>query len=170
MSTTAGPNLATVASWPMAHVRTAEIGDLGAVVDLWIREGGPTRHAGGHAEVTALFARDPQALLVAIDSGRIVGAVIAGWDGWRFHIYRLAVDRSARRQGIARQLMSAAHDRAESIGAARVDAMVAPDNSAAVAFWGAIGYELDRDARWSRLTAPSNDDIGRATERTSAAQ
>ena len=123
---------------------------------MWNREGGPTRHAGGHAEAGALLARDPEALLVAVTDGKIVGAVIAGWDGWRFHIYRLAVHRSVRRQGIARRLMVVAHQRADSIGAARVDAMVDPDNSAAVAFWQSIGYNLDRDSRWSRLgTQPS---------------
>lgn len=135
----------------MVQVRAAEKRDLDHIVDLWNREGGPTRHAGGHAEVAALFARDPDALLVAVTEGKVIGAVIAGLDGWRFQIYRLAVDGSARRQGIARRLMEAAHQRAHAVGAARVDAMVDPDNPAAIAFWHSIGYHLDRDARWSRF-------------------
>jgi ribosomal protein S18 acetylase RimI-like enzyme len=135
----------------MIQVRAAQPHDLDDIIDLWNRDGGPTRHAGGHAETTVLLARDPEALLVAVADGTIVGAVIAGWDGWRFHIYRLAVDRAARRQGIARHLIESAHRRAAVIGAARVDAMVDPDNSTAIAFWKSIGYELDRDARWSRL-------------------
>jgi len=133
----------------MLEFRTASAGDLDDIVDLWHREGGPTRHVGSSPEVNALFARDPDAILIAVRDGRIVGAVIAGWDGWRFHIYRLAVDRSARRLGIARRLMEHAHRRADAFGAARVDAMVDPANSAAVAFWESIGYELDRDSRWS---------------------
>jgi ribosomal protein S18 acetylase RimI-like enzyme len=132
-------------------VRAAQSGDLDDVIDLWTREGGPTRHAGGMAEARALLARDPEALLVAVVDGTIVGAVIAGWDGWRFHIYRLAVDRSARRRGVASEMVTLAHQRAAALGAARVDAMVDPDNSGAIAFWQSIGYELDRDARWSRL-------------------
>jgi ribosomal protein S18 acetylase RimI-like enzyme len=135
----------------MVHVRCAELHDLGEIVDLWSREGGPTRHSGGHAEAAALLARDPEALFVALIDNKVVGAVIAGWDGWRFHIYRLAVDRSARRSGIARRLMTAAHQRADAMGAARIDAMVDPDNSGAIAFWQSIGYELDRDTRWSRI-------------------
>jgi ribosomal protein S18 acetylase RimI-like enzyme len=135
----------------MIEIRTAERNELEAVVDLWNREGGPTRHPGGHAEAVTLFNRDPEALLVAVTGGMIVGAVIAGWDGWRFHIYRLAVDRSARRQGVAGCLMATVHKRANEIGAARIDAMVDPDNSSAIAFWRSLGYELDRDARWSRL-------------------
>jgi ribosomal protein S18 acetylase RimI-like enzyme len=135
----------------MVEIRTAEPDDLDDVVDLWRREGGPTRHAGGRAEAAALLARDPEALLVAVTEAKVVGAMIAGWDGWRFHIYRLAVDPSARRQGVGRRLLDFAHRRADAIGAARVDAMVDPDNATAIAFWHSNGYELDRDARWSRL-------------------
>ena len=135
----------------MVQFRTASSGDLSDVVDLWHREGGPTRHAGSHREAAALFDRDPEAILIAVGDGRIVGAVIAGWDGWRFHIYRLAVDSSARRSGIARGLMELAHQRADTVGAACVDAMVDPANTAAVAFWESLGYGLDRDSRWSLL-------------------
>jgi hypothetical protein len=31
------------------------------------------------------------ALLVAEADGRVVGAIVAGWDGWRGNMYRLAV-------------------------------------------------------------------------------
>jgi ribosomal protein S18 acetylase RimI-like enzyme len=61
-----------------------------------------------HAEVATLFERDPEALLVAVIDGKVVGALIAGWDGWRCHIYRLAAERSRRRQGLARSLMTVA--------------------------------------------------------------
>ena len=36
---------------------------------------------------------------------RVVGTVIAGWDGWRAHLYRLAVAPDLRGRGIARQLL-----------------------------------------------------------------
>jgi ribosomal protein S18 acetylase RimI-like enzyme len=135
----------------MFDIRVAEPGDLDGVVDLWSREGGPSRRPGSRDEAEMLLARDAEALIVALMNGKVVGAVIAGWDGWRFHIYRLAVDRAARRQGIARRLMAVALQRAEAIGAARIDAMVDPDNAIAMAFWQSIGYELDRDVRLSRF-------------------
>jgi ribosomal protein S18 acetylase RimI-like enzyme len=121
----------------MVYMRSAEPRELEDIVELWNRAGGPTRHSGGRAEAAALLVRDPEALVVAVIDGKVVGAVIAGWDGWRFHIYRLAVDRSARRQGIARRLMDAAHRRADAMGSVRVDAMVDPDNAIAIAFWQA---------------------------------
>jgi GNAT superfamily N-acetyltransferase len=40
-------------------------------------------------------------LNVAVIEGRIVGTVIGTFDGWRRNIYRMAVHRDYRRQGIA---------------------------------------------------------------------
>src|SRR5690349_14689626 len=50
--------------------------------------------------VLALLSRDPEALIVAEHDGVLIGSVIAGWDGWRYHLYRLAVRPNWRRQGV----------------------------------------------------------------------
>ena len=42
---------------------------------------------------------------LAADGEHIVGSVIAGWDGWRCHLYRLAVAPARRREGIGRALL-----------------------------------------------------------------
>jgi ribosomal protein S18 acetylase RimI-like enzyme len=134
------------------NVRSATLDDVDAVVDLWNRAAGPTRHAGQVAEAAQLLRRDPDALLVADDGGRIVGTLIVGWDGWRCHMYRLAVDPVVRRAGIANALVAKARDLAVAHGASRLDAMVNADNTGAVALWERAGFELDTDdRRWSLL-------------------
>ena len=50
--------------------------------------------------VAVLLARDPGALIVAEADGEIVGSVVAGWDGWRGSVYRLAVAERYRRAGL----------------------------------------------------------------------
>lgn len=136
----------------MPTIRAATVDDVDAVVDLWNRAAGPTRHAGQAAETTVLLRRDPDALLVAETDARIVGTLIVGWDGWRCHLYRLAVEPGLRRSGIARALVDTARTRAEALGAARLDAMVDTDNTGAVEFWARAGFELDTaDRRWSAL-------------------
>ena len=135
----------------MILVRTANAADVAQVVDLWDRAGGPTRHAGRRREATILLGRDPEALLVAVEDDTVLGALIVGWDGWRCHLYRLAVDGDARRRGIARQLVGAARVRGAGLGAVRIDAMVDPDNEAAVSFWASVGFARDADCRWSLL-------------------
>ena len=133
----------------MVTIRSAVVADLPAIVDLWNREGGPSRHAGQIAEATHLLERDPEALLIGEMNNEIVASLIVGWDGWRCHLYRLAVDPTVRRSGVAQALVQAAAGRARNLGAPRIDAMVDPDNSDAISFWTSTGFELDEDRRWS---------------------
>jgi ribosomal protein S18 acetylase RimI-like enzyme len=89
-------------------------------------------------------------LEIARRDGRVVGTLIAGWDGWRCHVYRLVVEPSARRLGVARALVAEAQLRAAARGARRIDAMVDIGNAPAISFWKSVGFELDtRDGRWS---------------------
>jgi ribosomal protein S18 acetylase RimI-like enzyme len=98
-----------------------------------------------------LLARDPEALIVACDDqDGVIGSLIVGWDGWRCHLYRLVVHPDHRRMGVAGQLLAEARQRAQQLGAPRLDAMVHRDNVGAIAFWDAQSFELqDDDARWS---------------------
>ncbi|WP_261570952.1 GNAT family N-acetyltransferase [Frankia gtarii] len=90
-------------------------------------------------------------MLAADHDGGVVGTVVAGWDGWRGHVYRLAVDPEYRRQGVARTLLIAAHDRFAALGAVLADAMVEDDNTDARATYEALGYQRQPDrGRWVR--------------------
>ena len=95
--------------------------------------------------------RDEASLLVGEEDGRLIGTVIAGWDGWRGGIYRLAVVPECRRRGVGQALVLEAERRLAARGARRLNAMVARDEAHARAFWDAApGW--DRDARWQRYT------------------
>ena len=80
---------------------------------------------------------------VAEDDGRIVGTLVAAWDGWRGNMYRLAVLPELRRNGIGRALVDAGHEHLRDLGARRVTALVGHEEDAAVALWEATGYERD---------------------------
>ena len=60
-----------------------------------------------------------------------------------FVLYDLYVIEAARRQGIARTLMNAASEWAETQGAARLDLETARDNYPGQALYRDLGYELD---------------------------
>ena len=133
-------------------IRSARLPDVASIAALWTTSAGPTRIAGGAADAQRLLARDPDALIVAERDGQIVGTLIVGWDGWRCHLYRMAVAADARRVGIATALFNEARVRAARLGAIRIDAMVATENDPAIAYWESLGFELDRaDRRWSLL-------------------
>lgn len=132
------------------EIRRATPEDLDEVVNLWHREGGPTSFPGGLPEATALLHRDPDALLVARSDDALAGSVIVGWDGWRCHLYRMVVEPSWRRNGVATLLVAAATARARTLGAKKIDATVAFENEGAISFWEQQDFVQDpRDGRWS---------------------
>lgn len=96
-------------------------------------------------DVERLIDDSPAALLVAERGGEIVGALIAGWDGWRGSMYRLAVRDDQRRQGVGLALTRAGEDYLRERGAGRVTALVAFDDEVAGGFWESAGYPIDRE-------------------------
>jgi len=134
-------------------LRTAEAGDVRAVLAFWqVAAEDAHRPVDTPGAVAALLLRDPEALILAVDGPEIIGTIIAGWDGWRCHIYRLAVHPGRRREGIGGVLIAAAEDRFRFLGGSRVDAMVLDDNVRAHGIWQASGYH--RQAEWSRWVKP----------------
>ncbi len=122
------------------EIRPAEPADIEAVLQLWQEAAAPTRTDDAES-ISALMRRDPGALLVAESSGRIVGTVIAGWDGWRGSIYRIAVDPAFRRQGLGGRLLQEAEGRLRDVGARRMHAVVVGTDDRAVSFWDASEWE-----------------------------
>ena len=99
----------------------------------------------GFDDVLHLIDDSPAALLVAERGGEIVGALIAGWDGWRGNMYRLAVRKEHRREGIGIALTRAGEEYLRGRGVHRVTALVAFDDEAAGAFWESAGYPRDHE-------------------------
>jgi ribosomal protein S18 acetylase RimI-like enzyme len=135
---------------PAISIRPCVAGDVAAVLELW-RGSEASPSPTDNPEAVARLMREPAAaLLVAVDGERVVGTVIAGWDGWRGNIYRLAVRTEYRRRGIARALVAEAEAMLRTRGCVRVSALVEHDHPWAVAFWEAAGYR--RDVRMARYT------------------
>ncbi|MDO9456436.1 GNAT family N-acetyltransferase [Nocardioides sp.] len=139
----------------MSHplLRPATTADVQALLGFWLEAGeNDSRPADSADAVRRQLERDPEALVVAELDGRIVGSVIAGWDGWRAHVYRLAVHPDARRRGLGRLLLEHVEARFTALGATRVDAMVLEGNALGQAIWAAAGYAPQDD--WRRWVKP----------------
>ncbi|GEJ99013.1 GNAT family N-acetyltransferase [Streptomyces sp. NPDC003388] len=133
-------------------LRPALPADLDAVLAFWRTAAEGTSISDDRAGVERLVARDPGALILAEVEGELAGTVIAGFDGWRCHLYRLAVDPGRRRQGIGSALLAAAEERFAVLGGRRADAMVLVRNETAHHAWRAAGYGPEE--RWRRWVKP----------------
>ncbi|CQR65277.1 GNAT family N-acetyltransferase [Streptomyces leeuwenhoekii] len=137
------------------RIRAAGPDDLDGVLAFWKTAAEGTSISDDRDGVERLVARDPDALILAERDGELVGTVIAGFDGWRCHLYRLAVRPDQRRQGIASALLAAAEERFVRLGGRRGDAMVLVRNERGQRAWRAAGYAPEeRWRRWVKHLTP----------------
>ena len=129
-------------------IRSATPDDVTALLEFWKSAAEGTSISDDADGVGRLIARDAEAVIIAEQGGRMVGTVIAGWDGWRCHLYRLAVDPGSRRRGISGALLEAAEQRFTALGGRRGDAMVLEHNELGQWAWRAAGYAPE--PQWRR--------------------
>ena len=96
--------------------------------------------------LAGLLRRDPGALIVAEVDGRIVGSVIAGWDGWRGVHLPLGGGADHRRHGLGQSLLRAAEDHLAELGARRLHAIVVGANANARGLLGGTTGSTGRAA------------------------
>ena len=127
--------------------------DVGDLLEFWALAGeNGSRPADRPDLVAQLIDRDPEALTVAIHDGQIVATIIAGWDGWRASLYRLAVHPELRGRGLGRHMLRLGERRLAELGAERLCAMVLDDNDLGQHLWRSAGYRPQAD--WSRWVKP----------------
>jgi ribosomal protein S18 acetylase RimI-like enzyme len=106
------------------------------------------------ASVRRMVAQAPDLFFVAEDAGRVVGTVLAGWDGHRGWIYSLAVCPELQRRGIGSLLLTHALDALHERGCPKVNLQVLASNQAVVAFYLRHGFAVEERVSMGRALGP----------------
>jgi len=128
------------------NIRPCRQDECAAVLGLWREAGATPSMTDDIEQLTRLVNEHGDLFLVAEKDSRVVGSIIAGWDGWRGNMYRLAVLPEHRRQGIAKDLVREAERRLYARGARRISILVEYEDVLAIAFWDSVkdtGYMPD---------------------------
>jgi ribosomal protein S18 acetylase RimI-like enzyme len=86
---------------------------------------------------------NPEWFLVGQQDGRIVGTVMAGYEGHRGWINYLAVEPALQRGGLGRALMAEAERLLRASGCPKINLQVRATNAGVMAFYRQLGYAVD---------------------------
>jgi len=125
------------------HIRPFAPADEAAVIALWRACGLVRPHNDPKKDIARKLRVNPEWFLVAENGGRIVGTVMAGYEGHRGWINYLAVEPSRQRGGLGRKLMVEAEQRLRAAGCPKINLQVRSDNAAVIAFYERLGFNRD---------------------------
>jgi ribosomal protein S18 acetylase RimI-like enzyme len=118
--------------------------DYAAAFSLW-QAAGPGVHLGfsdTRQEIAKKLKRDPDLFLVAEEKGKLIGAVLGGFDGRRGMVYHLAVAADQRGRGIGTALMNELESRLKARGCYKYYLLVTHDNLGVIDFYQQQGWEV----------------------------
>lgn len=124
------------------ELRKMRLDDYDSVYALWLSCPGMGLNDldDSREGIARYLARNPDTCFVAVERGRIVGAILAGQDGRRGYISHTAVSPDRQRQGIGRQMVETALAALKAQGIHKVNLVVFARNENGNAFWEKMGF------------------------------
>ena len=137
------------------------IEDYEGVKDLWMTiKGFAIRSIDDSYEgVERFLKRNPTTSVVAIDDGRIVGAILCGHDGRRGCLYHVCVKEEFRRHGIGKAMVVFCMNELKKEKISKVSLIAFSTNDIGNAFWNEIGWTRRLDLNYYDFTLNTNNII-----------
>lgn len=124
------------------NIRNATIQDTSAIIELWTKSN-LLRPLNKHEkDITNALAAQTSVIFLAELKEKIIGTILAGYDGHRGWIYYLAVDEEYQKQGYGKQLLKEAEEWLQNKGATAVHLLTRKNNESAQKFYDKIGYKI----------------------------
>lgn len=128
------------------ELRPMRAGDFAQLMALWqAADGVQLRDSDTPQALARFLARNPGCSWVAEAGEDLVGAVMAGHDGWRGALYHLAVRKDFRGRGLGGTLVRMALEALRAEGVPKVHCLVKRDNAEVGTFWEGCGFALRDD-------------------------
>jgi len=135
----------------MYKIRKMEIKDYFEIIDLWENTNGMGLNADDDSEesIKIFLEKNPNICFVAeLDTGEIIGTIMAGNDGRRGHIYHLMVKNEYRKNGIGKKLLEKAENGLKEEGIRKIFLLVFKENEIGNEFWVNNGYKIREDLNY----------------------
>ncbi|HEY3863548.1 MAG TPA: GNAT family acetyltransferase [Verrucomicrobiae bacterium] len=131
----------------------------GQLAELWQQVFGyTTPHNEANYAIDKKLALGDGLLSVAVAEGKVVGSIMAGYDGHRGWIYSVAVMPGHRGRGLGSRLMRHAEEQLASLGCPKINLQILQDNEGVESFYRKLGYQTEMRVNMGKLI-PKN--IGR---------
>jgi ribosomal protein S18 acetylase RimI-like enzyme len=125
------------------EVRTFSLKDEPAVVALWQKCALVRPWNDPHLDIQRKMKVNPELFLVGVADGKIVAALMGGYEGHRGWINYLAVDPAVQRKGYGRQIMAEIEKQLLALGCPKISLHVRAGNDSALSLYDRIGYKND---------------------------
>ena len=131
-------------------IRTMKAGDYEGVYSLWMSiKGFAMRSIDDSREgVERFLARNPKTSVVALEEGKIVGAILCGHDGRRGCMYHVCVHEDYRMRGIGKAMVVFAMEALKKEEISKVSLIAFTQNDVGNAFWNRMGWTKREDLNY----------------------
>lgn len=126
------------------HIRPFRAADRSAVIALWDAAGLLRPWNDPDRDIDRKLSLDDELFLVGErDTGELVAVAMVGYDGHRGWVNYLGVDPAHQGLGLGRAMMREAERRLLALGCPKLNLQVRSGNASVLAFYRALGYEID---------------------------
>ncbi len=134
------------------EIRVMKPSDYFEAMSLWSGAAGVGISPDDSEENIKLYLeRNPNTSYVAVENNKIIGAIMAGHDGYRGFIHHTAVLEQYRKCGIGKLLVDNALNAIRNDGINKVVLVVFKNNSGGNAFWQKMGFTTREDLIYRNL-------------------
>ena len=132
------------------QIREMTIDDFEAVHALWMQiHGFGIRSIDDSKEgVERFIRRNPTTSMVAVQNGKIVGAILCGHDGRRACLYHVCVHEDYRKRGIGQQMVTQCLEALKKEQICKVNLIAFRKNEVGNRFWQGMGWTFREDVNY----------------------